>query len=555
MRPLTALADRTAASAVFLTEKFGKTAVILPERSTMLDNFLSWFYEFMTTMLGGVWKIISNLFLGIAQIFGFATYTDQFSRYKNSFSALEWILSILCFILAFAVWAGVIFLIILVVRKYIRFRQSIVGSEDLLEEIADLHRDVLRLTAEKEKLLQMKLEAGGIPYDEIKKILAEDGREDTGVTVPDETADGEKTESDGIRFFRLNAVDEKYSYYVPPEYDKSMNLKQLCDDLRNYACYVSHLYYEIKTIRLMLAGLAATKMILLQGISGTGKTSLPYVMGKYFNNDSTIASVQPSWRDRTELFGYFNEFTKKFNETEVLRRIYESTYNDDINIIILDEMNIARVEYYFAEMLSILEMPDPEEWKIELVSSTWENDPKHLKDGALKIPQNVWYIGTANNDDSTFSVSDKVYDRAMVINLDSKGIPFEPTPTTSKYISYSYVEELYRKAISEHPVSNEILEKVSRLDLYVIEKFRVAFGNRIMKQLKIFLPVYVACGGDEIEALDYLLATKVYRKFENLNVSLIRDEIKGLINFMDVLFGKGKMAECTEFLLRLQRTY
>ena len=91
-------------------------------------------------------------------------------------------------------------------------------------------------------------------------------------------------------------------------------------------------------------------------------------MGKFFKNDATITSVQPSWRDRNELFGYFNEFTKKFNETDVLRRIYESGYNDDLNIVILDEMNIARVEYYFAEMLSILEMPDKNEWKIADIS-------------------------------------------------------------------------------------------------------------------------------------------------------------------------------------------
>ena len=148
----------------------------------------------------------------------------------------------------------------------------------------------------------------------------------------------------------------------------------------------------------MMAGLASTKLIVLQGISGTGKTSLPYTLGKYFLNDATIASVQPSWRERSELFGYFNEFTKKFNETEVLKRIYESSYNDDINIIILDEMNIARIEYYFAEMLSILEMPDPNEWKIEIVPSSWPDDPKHLVDGKLTIPPNVWYIGTANND-------------------------------------------------------------------------------------------------------------------------------------------------------------
>ena len=303
----------------------------------------------------------------------------------------------------------------------------------------------------------------------------------------------------------------------------------------------------------MIAGLASTKLIILQGISGTGKTSLPYVLGKYFQVDATIASVQPSWRDRTELFGFFNEFTKKFNETEVLRRIYEASYNDDINIIILDEMNIARVEYYFAEMLSILEMPNPQEWKIEIVPSTWPGDPQHLVDGRLTIPQNVWYIGTANNDDSTFAISDKVYDRALVVNLDSKGVAFDAPVTKPKCISYSYVEELYKKAIEDYPVSEDVLQKISSLDVYVIEKFRVAFGNRIIKQLKMFVPVYVACGGTELEGLDYILATKVFRKFEGLNLSLIRDEIRGLILFMDKLFGKGEMKECIAYLQRLQK--
>ena len=213
------------------------------------------------------------------------------------------------------------------------------------------------------------------------------------------------------------------------------------------------LYYEIKTIRLMFAGLASTKLILLQGISGTGKTSLPYMLGKYFENDATISAVQPSWRDRTELFGYFNEFTKKFNETEVLKRIYEASYNDDINIIVLDEMNIARVEYYFAEMLSVLEMPDPSEWRVELVTSSWPSDPVKLEEGCLKIPQNVWYIGTANNDDSTFAVSDKVYDRAFVINLDSKGVAFDAPATGPRRISYSHVAEMYKKAVEERPGS------------------------------------------------------------------------------------------------------
>ena len=217
-------------------------------------------------------------------------------------------------------------------------------------------------------------------------------------------------------------VDTFYLNYQAPEYDNNITLEGLVERYRNFACSRMNLYYDVKTIRLFIAGLASTKLIILQGISGTGKTSLPYSFGKFLQNDTTIASVQPSWRDRTELFGYFNEFTKNFNETEVLKRIYSSGYNDDVNVILLDEMNIARIEYYFAEMLSILEMPDADEWELDIVPNAWSTDPLKLDHGKIRIPQNIWYVGTANNDDSTFAISDKVYDRAQPINLDEKGI-------------------------------------------------------------------------------------------------------------------------------------
>ncbi len=512
-------------------------------------------------MFGGVWQIVKNFFLGIVQIFNIPAYIDQLGRYKNNFNALEWILCILSIILTYAIWAIVIFMIVLVVRKYIRFRRTLVGNEDLLEEIAELHRDVLKLTREKERILALKVGPGGLTPEQIAEIMGEGERQEPELPASAEqqaAAAGSQEgadQSDKRRFYRLSLVDEKYADYIPPHYDTSMDLAVICDDFRNFACSKMRLFYEIKTIRLMLAGLASTKLIILQGISGTGKTSLPYAMGKYFLNDATIAPVQPSWRDRTELFGYFNEFTKKFNETEVLRRIYEASFNEDINIIVLDEMNIARVEYYFAEMLSVLEMPDSSEWKLSLVTASWPNDPVHLDGGNLVIPQNVWYVGTANNDDSTFAVSDKVYDRALVINLDSKGVAFNAPMTEPKNISYTYVNELYEKAFRDYPVSLENHEKIQRLDMYVIQKFRVAFGNRIIKQLNKFVPVYVACGGDATEAIDYLLATKVFRKFESLNLSLIRDEIEGLKKFLDELFGKGKMQECIAYLSRLQKMY
>lgn len=522
-----------------------------------MDEFLSWFYAFMSTMLtDGVWKIISNLFKGIVQIFNFPAYFEQLGRYSEHFSPLEWIFAILSFALVYSIWFIILFLLVLVGRKYIRFRRSIVSNDDLLEELSNLHRDVLRLTREKEKILSLKVGAAGITLEDINAALSEAAAEtqtETEEKGPAETAPD--IAATGNRFFRLSAVDQKYEEYSPPEYDRTMDLRALCDDFRNFCCSRLRLYYEIKIIRLMFAGLASTKLILLQGISGTGKTSLPYAMGKYFQNDATICSVQPSWRDRTELLGFFNEFTKKFNETEFLKRVYEAAYNDDINIIVLDEMNIARVEYYFAEMLSILEMPDPSEWKLELVPSSWPNDPKGLGEGKLQIPQNIWYIGTANNDDSTFSVSDKVYDRALTINLESKGVEFAAPDTPPKLISYAYVAGLYETALASYPVKQDYINAIAKLDMYVIQKFRVAFGNRIMKQLNIFVPVYVAAGGEEIDGIDYILATKVFRKFEGLNLSLIRDEIRGLVNFLNTLFGKGVMQESISYLERLQKMY
>ena len=512
-----------------------------------MDGFLDWFFAFLTTMIDGLWKIVSGIFGGIFQIFNVVYYIKQFGTYKGGFSALDWVFAIISFLLVLAIWAIVIYLLILLIRKYIRFRKSAVGNEDLLEEVAELHRDVVRLNNEKERILALKIGQTNVPADMLDSIYDEEEG------AAEEAA---KAESELLpRFSKLDAIDQKYLYYNPPEYRRDFTLEEVCATFRNFAASRMGLYYESKVIRLLFAGFASTKLILLQGISGTGKTSLPYALGKFIENDSTIVSVQPSWRDRTELFGYFNEFSKKFNETDVLRRIYEASYNDDVNVIILDELNIARIEYYFAEMLSIMEMPDPDEWRIELVASPWVNDPKNLKDGKLLIPQNTWYVGTANNDDSTFAVSDKVYDRALTINIDNKGVAFEAPDTPPARLSYTYLNSLYQKAITENPLEQKYLDMIEELDDYVIKKFRVAFGNRIMKQLKLFVPVYVACGGTVLEGIDHILHTKVFRKFESLNLSLIRDEIKGLINYLNTLFGKNTMNDCIAFLERLQRTY
>ncbi len=529
-----------------------------------MNDFLKWFFVFISEMLKGFAIAFNGLWEGIKQVFNIKEYVQIFKAYSVDFGTLDWIFAVLSLVIIAAIFVLIFLLIVMFIRKYVRFRHSIVGVEDVIEELGVLQRQVIRLTREKDEIMAMKVAQIGLAPGEAAAYSGAMALPRAG--MPDQAQEGapegeQQAVADGvvltndIRFSKLIEVDNYYKNYTAPDYDNSITLSGLCEAYRNFACSRMHLYYDIRTIRLFIAGMASTKLIILQGISGTGKTSLPYSFGKFLQRDTTIASVQPSWRDRTELFGYFNEFTKNFNETEVLKRIYSSSYNDDVNFILLDEMNIARVEYYFAEMLSILEMPNSDEWKLDLVPNVWSTDPVNLDHGMLKIPQNIWYIGTANNDDSTFAISDKVYDRAQPINLDAKGIAFEAPDTPPMNLSFKHLDALFNEAFQMYPISQDILKKIQQLDLWVIERLRVAFGNRILKQMNLFVPVYVACGGDELDGVDYVLATKIFRKFEALNLAMLRDELRDLCTFLQKLFGRNSMKESIEYLERLQKLF
>ncbi|MBQ7580050.1 MAG: hypothetical protein IJU39_01945 [Clostridia bacterium] len=506
-----------------------------------LQAFLDQFF------IEGIWGIFKGIFLGIVNIFNIPKYISIFKEYSSQLGAGGWILAILCMLVVLAALVGIVMLVVMLLKKYVRFRKTLVDQEELLNEVGNLNREVIKLNIEKEKILAMKvsqlgLKPGESPYEEYEGDKEEGDEDETDATAEDYS-----------RFYKLTQVDLAMEGYEPPVYDNEITLPEICDRFRNFACSRMGLFYEPKIIRLFIAAMSSTRLIILQGISGTGKTSLPYAFGKFTHNDVTIASVQPSWRDRTEIFGYFNEFTKRFNETEVLKKMYEAKYKNDIFLTILDEMNIARVEYYFAELLSILEMPSRDEWVVSLVPNVWPTDPKLMYEGKIKLPENMWYVGTINNDDSTFAVTDKVYDRALPIDINSKGKYFEAPLADPLYLDYHHVEDMFREAKVKYKVSEESLRKLAELDDYVIEHFRLAFGNRIVKQLEDFVPAYVACGGTEIDGLDYVLCHKILRKFESLNISFIRNEIGGLITYLNKHFGKSNMKESKDYLERLQK--
>ena len=546
-----------------------------------MSDFLKFAFEVLSQVVYNIAGVIAAAIKLL--VTGWRDYFTIFFTYFGTLSLVAKILSILLMLILIAI---PILAVILLVRYWMlrrRLRGDKEDNAELYREIGRLNRQVLDLIEEKNKILALKVNAMGgterIPYmgasaltDDILptvgNVTGKGGTAAAGVpgeissaqiTIANGTVNDKSEETasvpDGSRFPKLTLVDMKYHDYIRPVFDDEVTLEQLVENYRLFACSQMHLYYTPEIIRRFVAGMASSKLLILEGISGTGKTSLPHSFSRFLCNPATMVSVQPSFRDRTELLGYFNEFSNRFNETEFLRALYEANYREEPSMVILDEMNLARIEYYFAEMLSILEMPSHDEWVLDLVPTAWEGDPVKLFDGKIQVPDSIWFIGTANNDDSTFTITDKVYDRAMPIELNERAAAFTCDPQPACRVTSEHLQEMFAKAKREHPISEATLAKLDKLDGYLQTRFKLAFGNRIIKQMYDFIPVYGACGGKELDGMDYIVARKVLKKLESLNVTFVRDEIRGLIEYIEKVFGKSNMTDSKAYLTRIQNLY
>lgn len=327
------------------------------------------------------------------------------------------------------------------------------------------------------------------------------------------------------------------------------SLAELCDRFRMFAAANLKLYFSVEDVREFVSAMGTSHMLILQGISGAGKTSLAYAFGEFLNNSSTIIPVQPMWKERADLLGYYNDFTKRYNDTLLFRKLYEANFCDRIYITVLDEMNIARIEYYFAEFLSLMELPNPDMRYLEVVSDVWDNDPIGIRNGCIKLPENMWFVGTVNNDDSAYSISDKVFDRAMVIDLESKSQPFETSeeqPAAS--VTAEQFNDMVTRAKHGYTLSQANADNLAALDGFLIDKFSLTFGNRIRRQIYDYVAVYVACGGTELQALDDILAKKVLRKLEYKDVQRFHGEMDEFLAFLDSVFPKDSMGRCKRYV-------
>ena len=361
--------------------------------------------------------------------------------------------------------------------------------------------------------------------DERDALLAQ--RETLRQAIDQQRTDWEELQAkEGSKepFPACSAYDRDGALTRPVETRPFDTLADLVDEVRNRMATDSTtaFYYSESDVRLFLAGLASSRLHLLQGISGTGKTSLPREFFKALAGDGSaqIIEVQAGWRDKDDLFGYYNAFEKRFAESEFTKALYRALLPANADrpmVIVLDEMNLAHPEQYFGSMLSILENAVTEVGYIDLLTSVLPGLPEQFVGSRLPLPRNVWFVGTANHDETTVAFADKTHDRAHVQELPTRHQPFSARRQgVADPISFKELEAAFATASRDYADDVDKVRRFLSESLYdEFARFGVGWGNRLERQIERFVPVVLDGGGSITEAVDHLVATKLVRKLED----------------------------------------
>lgn len=287
---------------------------------------------------------------------------------------------------------------------------------------------------------------------------------------------------------------------------------------------------------------AMSPLTVLAGISGTGKSKLPQLYSRFGGIYFISLPVQPDWDSPQSLFGYFNSIEKRFNATTLLRAMvsFQKEKGDSDNIydlsdrvllVLLDEMNLAHVELYFADLLSKLE-----EQRGEKDVQTFEVDlGAGRKKYSIRLSRNILWSGTMNEDETTKSLSDKVVDRGNVISFPrptkferyiDKSLA-EMSPMISKEVWNAWNSSDYKLKLDDK--TNGLMEKyclaVMKINL-ALKYANRALGHRVWQSIENYIvshPIVI-----EHKNEDSNLAKAMKYAFEEAIVHKIMPKLRGI---------------------------
>ena len=273
---------------------------------------------------------------------------------------------------------------------------------------------------------------------------------------------------------------------------------------------------------------------ILAGISGTGKSELPRLYASLAGIPFLSLAVQPSWDSPMDLFGFYNYTDGRLKAEPLARLLHQmgqatDPLRDGLSLVLLDEMNLARVEYYFAELLSRLESrrglrSDASESDRRLATIDLDAGP-----GASAVPlfldPRVLFVGTMNEDESTLTLSDKVLDRASVLTFPaphdmSLKKQDRPSPRSER-LSHDTWARWVQVATDNDDISKR-LNEVNR----IMADMGRPFGHRLFRAIHAYLTNYPGVSENEPDREDLLrdawsdqFAMKILPRLKGLEVA------------------------------------
>ncbi len=325
--------------------------------------------------------------------------------------------------------------------------------------------------------------------------------------------------------------------------------------------YPKRLLYMFHTA---LKSASLSPLSVLSGVSGTGKSELPKLYAHFGGLNFLSIAVQPTWDSPESLMGYFNAIENKFDATEFLRFFIQTTLSNNeepyglkeaINMVLLDEMNLAHIELYFAEFLSKLEIKRSKETNISIklgTGLTWE----------LPLGDNLLFVGTMNEDESTKMLSDKVLDRAFCLNFERpktlKSKQQKPLPNNDGYLK---VETFNRWINKEGDYEAKLEGKYKKLTEEINECLSAcgrSIGHRVWQSMSAYMHNHplVLYASDKNKALQFAyeecLVLKIFPKLRgvqtrnNQHLIEIQDLLKDFSVSLD--FKQAMENDCKQFV-------
>ena len=278
---------------------------------------------------------------------------------------------------------------------------------------------------------------------------------------------------------------------------EKMTTKEKIEAIKNYIASEGF-NYEGNLIENFYLSLKSKPFVILAGTSGTGKTRLVKLFAKAIGAKMKLVPVRPDWSDSSDLFGH-TDLSGKFQPGAIIDFIKQAEWDSDTPYFLcLDEMNLARVEYYLSDFLSVIETRDRKEnGDIEtepLVDVDYYKDKDAMaKYGRVFIPDNLYIIGTVNMDETTFPFSKKVLDRANTIefsyvNLMAKAkvetidIP-RPLKETNSFLKTEY---LYLKDCDDTNVVDSVCFDLNELNSILV-KANLHVGYRVRDEISFYM--------------------------------------------------------------------